>query len=388
VKADPSLVASELLRRGELNRVGSHAFLHQLVAGVPSPGNATWYAREVRERGVLRRAQTAAVWAQQIVTSMEGRDADDILAEVQKRFEGLQGVGRVAPPQAFGDLVADIVAAITDDAPSPIVQWYWPYDALRHLLPGARPGQLLYVAARPAVGKSTLLDDLARCFAVEQGLRVDLWTREMPKSEVIERLLSAEAGIPLKDIREGNVRDEHLDRLYRATDRLGTADIRIYDDGGTLADVTAAARRGKTQVVLYDYVGLIPMPPAKGDPGAWKRHHLEEFSKGLKQLAKREGLFAAAASQLNRGPEGRKDKLPELADLRDSGSLEQDADMVILLHRPDAYEPENERAGEVDLIVAKDRNGPTGTVTLAHQLHYARFRDMARRWQQREEPAS
>lgn len=376
VAADAVLVASELQRRGELQRVGGHVALHGFIAACGSSANAAYYAREIRERAVLRRVIMAGSKVMQLGYAADGRDADEILTAAKAEIDGVAGVGRSDTGSLLGTVIVDIVGKLTGDEGAARVEYHWPYAAMRDIVSPARPGQFAVVAARPAVGKSTMLVDCARYWAITCGLRVDLWTREMPEAELGDRILSAEARVPLSAIKSGNLSDRHIAAIYDAVPRIEAAPLRIHSAGGTLTDVLAAARRGKTQVILYDYIGLVPMPSTVRDP-AERRMRLGEFSRGLKQGAKDLDAFVLAASQLNRGPEQRQDKRPMLSDLREFGDLEQDVDLAILLDREDVRMKESPRAGEVDCIVAKQRNGPTGEFMLAAQLHYARFVGMA-----------
>jgi replicative DNA helicase len=192
------------------------------------------------------------------------------------------------------------------------------------------------------------------------------------------RLLSAESGVPLQNMRRGTMKDEDWTRLAATMGRVSEAPLYIDDSPNmSLMEIRAKCRRLKQRhglrLVVVDYLQLM----SSGKRVESRQQEVSEFSRALKLLAKELEVPVIAISQLNRGPEQRTDKRPQMSDLRESGSLEQDADVVILLHREDAYEKESPRAGEADLIVAKHRNGPTDTVTVAFQGHRARFVDMA-----------
>ena len=192
------------------------------------------------------------------------------------------------------------------------------------------------------------------------------------------RMLSAEAKVPLHHMRSGTMTDQDWDRIARTTGAVSSAPL-FFDDSPnmTMMEIRAKCRRLRQRhdlrLIVLDYLQLM----SSGKRVESRQVEVSEFSRSLKLLAKELGVPVVALSQLNRGPEQRTDKKPMLSDLRESGSLEQDADMVILLHREDAYEKESPRAGEADFIVAKHRNGPTGTITVAFQGHYSRFVDMA-----------
>ncbi|OLT03483.1 replicative DNA helicase [Pseudonocardia sp. CNS-004] len=238
----------------------------------------------------------------------------------------------------------------------------------------------LYLAGHSMVPthNSTLGLDFARSCSVKHGLTSVVFSLEMSKSEIVMRLLSAEARIRLADMRAGRMSDDDWTRMARRMSEISEAPLFIDDSPNlTLMEIRAKARRLKQRhdlkLVILDYLQLM----TSGRKVESRQQEVSEFSRQIKLLAKELEVPVVAMSQLNRGPEQRTDKRPQLSDLRESGSIEQDADMVILLHRPDAFERDDPRAGEADLILAKHRNGPTSTITVAHQLHYSRFSDLA-----------
>ena len=225
---------------------------------------------------------------------------------------------------------------------------------------------------------STLGLDIARAAAIHHGMTSVMFSLEMGRNEITMRLLSAEARIPLQNMRKGTMREEDWTRLARTMGEVSEAPLFIDDSPNmSLMEIRAKCRRLKQRhdlkLVVVDYLQLM----TSGKRVESRQQEVSEFSRALKLLAKELGVPVIALSQLNRGPEQRTDKKPQMSDLRESGSIEQDADMVILLHREDAYEKESPRAGEADFIVAKHRNGPTDTITVAFQGHYSRFVDMA-----------
>ncbi|MGH3615460.1 MAG: replicative DNA helicase [Pseudonocardia sp.] len=238
----------------------------------------------------------------------------------------------------------------------------------------------LYLAGRTMVPthNSTLGLDFARSCSVKHGLTSAVFSLEMSRSEIVMRLLSAEARIRLSDMRSGRMSDDDWTRMARRMSEISEAPLFIDDSPNlTLMEIRAKARRLKQRndlkLIILDYLQLM----TSGRKVESRQQEVSEFSRQIKLLAKELEVPVVAISQLNRGPEQRTDKRPMLSDLRESGSIEQDADMVILLHRPDAFERDDPRAGEADLILAKHRNGPTNTITVAHQLHYSRFADLA-----------
>ncbi|WP_019856357.1 replicative DNA helicase [Actinopolyspora mortivallis] len=237
-----------------------------------------------------------------------------------------------------------------------------------------------YLATRSLLPthNSTLGLDFARAASIKHGTGSVIFSLEMGRTEIVMRMLSAEARIRLGDMRGGRMTDEDWTRLARRMSEINEAPLFIDDSPNlTMMEIRAKARRLKQRndigLVVVDYMQLM----TSGKRVESRQQEVSEFSRSLKLLAKELEIPVVAISQLNRGPEQRNDRKPQLSDLRESGSLEQDADVVLLIHRPDAFERDDPRMGEADLILAKHRAGPTETVTVAHQLHYSRFVDMA-----------
>lgn len=239
----------------------------------------------------------------------------------------------------------------------------------------------LYLAGRSMVPthNSTIGMDFMRSCSIKHGMASVIFSLEMSKTEIVMRLLSAEAKIKLSDMRSGKMTDDDWTRLARRMSEISEAPLFIDDSPNlTMMEIRAKARRLKQKhdikLIVIDYLQLM----SSGKKVESRQQEVSEFSRSLKLLAKELEVPVVAICQLNRGPEQRTDKRPQVSDLRESGSLEQDADMVMLLHRPDAFERDDPRGGEADIILGKHRGGPTATITVAHQLHYSRFVDMAR----------
>jgi replicative DNA helicase len=273
-------------------------------------------------------------------------------------------------PDAY-DEIEKISAGVTGQG---VKTGFKDLDALTN---GFHPGNMIVLAARPAVGKSTLGLDIARYASIHKRETSVIFSLEMSKSEITMRMLSAEARVPLNNIRSGRLNEEEWSRMARRMGEISDAPMFIDDSAKlSLIEIRAKARRLKQRhglkLIVIDYLQLM----TSGKKVENRQQEVSEFSRQLKLLAKELNVPVVAISQLNRSPEQRTDKKPMLSDLRESGSIEQDADVVILLHREDLYDSQN-RSGEADLIVAKHRNGPTRTITVASQLHIARFTDMA-----------
>ena len=377
--ADAITVANELTRRGEIGRVGGAPYLHTLIASVPTAANAGYYARIVRERAILRRLVEAGTRIVQFGYAGDA-EADDLVDRAQAEVYAITDHRVTEDYHSLADIMPgalDEIEAIgsREGGMTGVPTGFADLDALTN---GLHPGQMVVIAARPAVGKSTLALDFARSAAIKAGLSTAFFSLEMGRNEITMRLLSAEAKVSLHTMRTGQMSDDDWTRLARRMSEVADAPLFIDDSPNmSMMEIRAKCRRLKQRhdlrLVIIDYLQLMSSPKRVEN----RQQEVSEMSRSLKLLAKEIDVPVIALSQLNRGPEQRTDKKPLLSDLRESGSIEQDSDVVILLHREDLYERESPRAGEADLIVAKHRNGPTTTVTVAFQGHYSRFVDMA-----------
>ncbi len=381
--ADPITVAAALADSGDLARIGGAPYLHTLIASVPTAANSAYYARIVSERAVLRRLIEAGTRIVQLgygSAAGGGRDVDDLVDLAQ------QAVYDVTERRVSEDfaVLSDLLQPTLDEIEAVGAQGGvmtgvpTGFTDLDRLLNGLHPGQLIVVAGRPGLGKSTAAMDFARSCSVKHNFSSAIFSLEMSKVEIVMRLLSAEARVPLNVLRSGQLSDDDWTKLARRMGEISEAPLFVDDTPNmNLMEIRAKARRLKQRfdlkLVVVDYLQLMTSPKRVES----RQQEVAELSRGLKLLAKEIECPVVAVSQLNRGPEQRTDKRPQLSDLRESGSIEQDADVVILLHRDDYYDKESARAGEADFIVAKHRNGPTDTVTVAAQLHLSRFVDMA-----------
>jgi len=378
--ADAVTVADELTKRGELGRIGGPAYLHTLLSSVPTAANAGYYARIVHERAVLRRLVQAGTKIVQLGYATDGGDVDEIVNAAQSEIYKVSERRASEDYAALGDIIEGTIDEIEasssrGDGMTGVPTGFADLDRLTN---GLHAGQMIVIAARPAMGKSTVALDIARSAAIHHNLPAVIFSLEMGKNEITMRLLSAEAKIPLQNMRKGTMREEDWTRLARTMGDISEAPLYIDDSPNmSLMEIRAKCRRLKQRhglrLVVIDYLQLM----SSGKRVESRQQEVSEFSRALKLLAKELEVPVIALSQLNRGPEQRTDKKPQMSDLRESGSIEQDADVVILLHREDVYEKESPRAGEADFIVAKHRNGPTDTIVVAFQGHYSRFVDMA-----------
>lgn len=384
--ADPITVTNALEKAGQLVRCGGPGYLHKLVHEAPAPSNAEYYAAIVREKAQLRSLDIALNQARQRVASAEDTPAEVIeavQAEIIRVASKDQAIGAqlgLAPISDSFEATLDVIEA-TNDGSVP-VGVPWGFADLDALTGGMHPGQMIVIAARPAMGKSTGALDIARSAAITHGLGVAFFSLEMSRIEITKRLFSAEGRIPLHHMQtKGGMTDHDWTQTAKVLGRIKEAPLYLDDSADlTMTSIRTKARQIASEVelklIVIDYMQLLRS--GGGQRFESRQQEVSEISRSVKLLAKELNIPVVALSQLNRGPEQRTDKKPVMSDLRESGAIEQDADMVILLHREDAYEKESPRAGEADWIVAKNRSGPTATITVAFQGHYSRFVDMTR----------
>lgn len=377
---DPVMVTARLAESGDLVRVGGAPYLHELVAMVPTAANAGYYARIVAELAGFRRLVEVGTRITQLgFAGGEGRDLEAATALAQDAVYEVTTAREQRDMSVLGDLLQptldDIEAAGSADDTAAVPTGFTDLD---RLLNGLHPGQLVIVAGRPGLGKTVLATCVAQHAAIRRQMPTAIFSLEMSKPEIVTRILSAEARVALHALRSGDLSDGDWTKLARRMGEIADAPIFVDDTPSmTLPAIRSKAMRLKAKhglkLIVVDYLQLMTSPKRVES----RQQEVADLARGLKLLAKEVECPVIAVSQLNRGPEQRADKRPQLSDLRESGSIEQDADVVILLHRDDYYDKESARAGEADFIIAKHRNGPTDTVTVAAQLHLSRFVDMA-----------
>lgn len=340
------------------------------------PGAAEYWAERVSRVAVA--ARTAALGtSMRVRAASPAFDPDSDVSAFQTEFDNLVRPAAASTMSILGDLLPAAVTRATTKptADERIPTGFMDLDSL--LSGGWAPGQLVVVGARPAMGKTTFASGLARAAAISHKIPTHFSSLEMGKDELTNAILCSEAKIALHHLKQGIVSDDDLARAALKLPAMGEAPLYIDDNAhvtlpGLRATVRNLVRTAGLRLLVVDYLQLMQAPRAESRQVA-----VSMLSRGLKLLAKEFGITVVVLAQLNRGPEQRTEKKPMVSDLRESGSIEQDADIVVLLHREDAYEKESPRAGEADLIVGKHRGGPTATVTVAAQLHFSRFVDMA-----------
>lgn len=374
---DAITAVEELKRRGILEDVGGHLYIHQLVEQVPTPAAAGSYAKIVAETAMLRRLiQAAGDIMEMAFTATD--DPETIADEAEQRIYQVARHDDKDQIASLRDLIDQAILDLEkiqnrESAFAGLPMGFRDVDAL---LSGLQPGNLVMLAARPGVGKSSFATNVARNVAVETRVPVAMFSLEMARWEIGMRLLCAEAGVPWDRIRNKRVGADDWSRIVQAAEVLHDAPLTIVDAGNvTIVDIRAKARRLSARkeglgLIIVDYLQLMSHHRRVDN----RQQEVAEISRSLKLLAKELDIPVIAVSQLNRDPERRQDKRPQLSDLRESGSLEQDADVVMFIHRDDS---DPAKKGLADLIVAKHRNGPTDTLPLTFLPHLTQFRNYA-----------
>ncbi len=376
--ADAITVASSLTKRYPITQWGGPIYLTDLLASVSIASNAEYYARIVAEKATLRRLLEASIRISQMAMQGQG-DARDIVDTAQQAIYNVSTGKTTEDYRPLTELMQPVIDEIEllsqrQGEMSGVPTGFAGLDELTH---GLHPGQMVIIAARPAVGKSTLGLDICRSASIKHGLTSAIFSLEMSQSEIVTRLLSAEASINFSSLRKGDLRDDDWERIAEVTSRVSAAPMFIDDSPNlTMMEIRAKARRLKQtqdlRLVVIDYLQLM----SSGKRVESRQLEVSEFSRQIKLLAKELEIPVIAISQLNRGPEQRTGGKPMMSDLRESGSLEQDADIVILLHREDITNNISS-AGNADFIVAKNRGGRTDTLHVGFQGHYSRFTEQA-----------
>lgn len=373
--ADPVTIAAKL--GGDLKPVGGIVYLHDCMSLVPSAASAAHYAQLVRSRAVCRRTVEYATRCAQMAYETDDDDVAEMVDRVQADAFALTARHADADEEiSNADAMAELLEEIEAGSGATVRTGFRDLDEV--LNGGLHAGQVIVVAARSAMGKSTFALDVHRQVSIVDGGHSILFTTEMGRKEILKRALCAEAKVPFSHMHPGRMSDEDWERVARHHARVSDAPIHIIDPPDlTLTQIRTRsrrlARRHDIKLITVDYTQQV----LAGRRIENRQQEVSEVSRGLKALAKELSVPVIGVAQLNRGPESRADKRPMMSDLRESGALEQDADVVILPFRPDYYEKESPRAGEADLIVAKNRNGATCDITVAFQGHYSRFVNMA-----------
>jgi replicative DNA helicase len=379
---DVLTVIDRLKQLGKLEDVGGRAAVDELTGIVPAAGHVRRYAQIVRENALLRRLLKASYQIQESVLDHTARPRE----LVEQAEKAMLEVGRDDRHQDFRSiedvlhLELDKLERLSREGTS-LTGTPSGFKDLDEITGGFQQGHLIIVAARPAMGKSALVCNIAENAAVQHGRSVALFSLEMAESELAQRFVASQARIKGEELRKGRVAEQRWPKILKASDRLAQAPLWVDDSSDVgLLELRAKARRlhsqceGGLDLIIIDYLQLM-RTESRYDSRVTA---IGELSRGLKILARELEVPVIALSQLSRAVEQRPDKKPQLSDLRESGNLEQDADLVMFIYRDDYYnEDESERPGEADLIIAKHRNGATGKVTLTFHREYPKFMNYA-----------
>jgi replicative DNA helicase len=377
---DAITLVDELEERGELEDAGSRGRIHELAALVPATANAAHYARIVREMATLRGLIRAGGEVARLGWERLGDTQDLVDRAEQIIFELSQS--RVSTEFShIESLLKESFERITAlyEAGEELTGVPSGFRDIDRLTSGFQPGNLIIVAARPSMGKSALGLCMAANIAVRYQQPVALFTLEMSKSEVTQRLMCSEAKVESQRLRSGKLAADDWPRLTAACDKLAKAPIYVDDTGSiTMMEIRSKARRLKTQepnlgLIIVDYLQLM----TSGATAENRVQEVSQISRSLKVLARDLDTPIIAMSQLSRAVEQRHDKRPILSDLRESGSIEQDADLVMFIYRDEYYNEESDQQGIAEVALAKHRNGPTDTIKLSFLKRYAKFSDLA-----------
>lgn len=384
---DAVTVAESLDIAGESGETGGLAYLGELAANTPSASNIRRYAEIVRERAILRQLVSAGDEIAGSAFNPLGRDAKQLLDEAEARVFAIaeSGFRHQSGFQHIDPLLTQVVERIQElhdrDDPSEITGMPTGYHDLDTRTAGLQPGDLLIVAGRPSMGKTSFALNIGEHVAIEVGLPVAVFSMEMGGTQLAMRMLSSVGRLDAHRVRTGRLNDDEWERLTFALGKMHEAPLYI-DETAALnpIDLRARARRlyrqcGKLGLIIVDYLQLM----ASSHPGGGENRATEisEISRSLKALAKELNVPVMALSQLNRSLEQRPNKRPVMSDLRESGAIEQDADVIMFIYRDEVYNPDTPDKGTAEIIIGKQRNGPIGTVRLTFLGEYTRFENHA-----------
>ena len=380
--ADVVTVFEAIEKNNEVEQAGGLAYLGEIANNTPSAANIRRYAEIVNERAVLRKLVTVGDEIAASALNPSGRDVKQLLDHAeQKVFEiaesGTKSTqGFVAIQPLLGEVVERIQELYDQEDPSEITGVPSGFTDLDQMTSGLQPGDMIVVAGRPSMGKTAFALNIAEYVGVEMGLPVAVFSLEMSGPQLAMRLLSSVGRLDAHRVRTGRLNDDEWDKMTVALGKLHAAPIHIDETGAiTATDLRARARRlarqygGKLGLIVIDYLQL--MTSSKENEN--RATEISEISRSIKSLAKELKVPVIALSQLSRKVEERNDKRPLMSDLRESGAIEQDADIIIMMYRDEYYKPDTQDKGLAEVIIGKHRNGPTGTVKLTFLGEYTKF---------------
>ena len=379
--ADVITVSESLESTKELDSIGGLAYLGALAQNTPSAANIRRYGEIVRERAVMRKLAEVGTEIADAAYNPMGKEAGQLLDEAESKVfaiseEGARGKqGFLDMPPLLTQVVERIDMLYNRDNPSDITGVPTGFTDLDKMTSGLQPGDLVIIAGRPSMGKTSLAINMAEHVALEAGLPVGIFSMEMGASQLVMRMLGSVGKLDQHKVRTGRLADEDWRKLTDAVGRLNEAPIHIDETAALNAlELRARARRlhrqyGRLGLIVVDYIQLM----SASSQGENRATEISEISRSLKALAKELSVPVIALSQLNRSLEQRPNKRPVMSDLRESGAIEQDADVILFIYRDEVYNPESAEKGTAEVIIGKQRNGPIGMVPLVFQGEYTRF---------------
>jgi len=384
-------LSNQLRTQADLDRCGGIEYLSRLAAGSASSANVGFYAKIVKEMAVRRRIIGESSGIIQDAYNAE-EQFEAFLDKAETRFLKVCDYRTNPSFSAVGDVVQDAIRIVEQlyDRKEPITGVPTGFDKLDNLTAGFQPAELIIVAARPAMGKTALVMSIAQHVGIDCKKAVGVFSLEMSKEQLVMRMLCSEARVDGGRVRTGHLNDRDFPKLVEAASRITDSEIFIDDTAGlSVTELRAKARRLHREhplsMIIVDYLQLMRSPEYSRQS---REQEISDISRSLKGLSKDLHIPVIALSQLNRSVEGRAERRPVMSDLRESGAIEQDADVIMFIYRDEVYNPDSADKGVAEIIIGKQRNGPTGTVRLAFCGDYTRFDNLAENGEGLAEPFS
>ncbi|MEW6563711.1 MAG: replicative DNA helicase [Pseudomonadota bacterium] len=384
---DVITVAESLESSAELDKVGGVPYLGALAQNVPSAANIRRYAEIVRERAIMRKLAEVGTEIASSAYSPTGRDARQLLDEAESKVMEIAEAGSrskqgfLMMPDLLREVVDRIETLYARDNPSEVTGIPTGFTDLDRMTSGLQPGDLVIVAGRPSMGKTAFSINIAENVALDTGKPVVVFSMEMGGAQLVMRMIGSVGRLNQHNLRTGKLGDEDWSRLTHALGQLNDAKVYIDETPGLNAlELRSRTRRlfrqhGELGLIVVDYLQLMTSPSGKASEN--RATEISEMSRSLKALAKELKVPVIALSQLNRSLEQRPNKRPMMSDLRESGAIEQDADLILFIYRDEVYNPDSPDKGKAEIIIGKQRNGPIGSVALTFRGEFTRFENYA-----------
>ncbi len=381
VPPDPQLLKNQLQKMEALEQIGGASYIARLLSAVPSAANVEYYANNVRDRYILRELIRTCNETLNEAFS-DAFDAKEVIENAEKRMFKITESRIDDGPEQLNEFLEETFRQLEQRDGHYITGLATGFTELDDLTSGLQNGEFIVIAARPSMGKTALGVNIAEHITVEEQKPVAFFSLEMSKQQIVQRLLCSRARVDSHRFRRNMLTDEDIAKLHRACDELQDAPLYIDNTPSmTILELRAKSRlmkmRENISAVFVDYLQLLSSPKAES-----RQQEISAISQGLKALARELNIPVVALAQLNRSVEGRESKRPRMSDLRESGSIEQEADLIMLIHRDDYYrdtgdQMNNDSFGKAEIIIAKQRNGPIGTIEVQFDRKHTRFNNLA-----------